>query len=121
MTLMVTTYCRDPISGDFTDDPLPEKPGHALAGFESWRTTVWGSEAAKRRGARFLPQLADGDLYVEPEDLSAFADECTRLLEEVGGFATEVKADADHLRWDLQNLLRAVESAAPEVGGVHIG
>lgn len=33
-----------------------------LAGFESWRTSVWGSESVRALGARFFPTLARGDL-----------------------------------------------------------
>ncbi|WP_230423502.1 hypothetical protein [Streptomyces radicis] len=37
-----------------------------LAGFERWRTTVWGSDAVRSLGARFLPVLAEADLRSSP-------------------------------------------------------
>jgi hypothetical protein len=120
MTLLVTTFRVDPKTGGYTEDPLPEESGWHMAGFEAWRTLVWGSEAAKKRGARFLPQLAEGNLSVYPEDLPAFAEECRRLLEDVEAFAHEVGMSSEVVAWRLQNFLRAVERAAPEVGGVCI-
>ena len=76
MSLIVLTFHRDPVTDAYIDDPYPEEPGRDLAGFEVWRTTVWGAEAAIRRGAYFLPTLAKGDLYVEHEELDAFEAEC---------------------------------------------
>ena len=50
-----------------------------LAGFESWRTTVWGSEAVRSLGAEFFPVLATGDLTVPPEQVPDFRRECAAL------------------------------------------
>jgi hypothetical protein len=119
MSLIVGTFRRDPQTGRIDEDRA-ESNGHQLAGFESWRHTVWGSEAARRRGATFLPQLASGDLYVDRPELALFAKECRRLLDDVDGFAAEVGANPDDLAFRLKNFLRAVTRAAPQVGGVVI-
>ena len=50
-----------------------------LAGFESWRTSVWGSERVRSLGATFFPQLAAGDLYVEPGQIEQLQAECALL------------------------------------------
>ncbi|MET8699452.1 hypothetical protein ABZW10_11380 [Kitasatospora sp. NPDC004723] len=49
------------------------------AGPESWRTRVWGSEVVRSLGAGFLPVLAEGDLWVEPEQVPALLRECLML------------------------------------------
>ncbi|MER5428794.1 hypothetical protein [Streptomyces sp. NPDC002588] len=49
------------------------------AGFEVWRETVWGSEAVRSLGARFLPVLAESDLYVEADEVADLLDEVALL------------------------------------------
>ena len=60
---------------------LPEAPDASEpAGFENWRTEVWGSAAVRALGATIFPQLAVRDLYVMPgRQLNDFRREC-RLL-----------------------------------------
>jgi hypothetical protein len=67
------------MSGEVTT--LPESPDTSeLAGFENWRTEVWGSAAVCALGATVFPQLAVRDLYVMPgRQLNDFRREC-RLL-----------------------------------------
>jgi hypothetical protein len=62
-------------------ETLPEAPDASeLAGFENWRTEVWGSAAVRALGVTIFPQLAVGDLYVMPgRQLNDFRREC-RLL-----------------------------------------
>jgi hypothetical protein len=120
MSLIVGTFRRDPDTGRVHHDDDPELNGQDLAGFESWRKKVWGSEAARRRGATFLPQLASGDLFVDRPELPLFAEECRRLLDDVVAFGAEVGANPDDLAFRLKNFLRAVNRAAPKVGGVVI-
>ena len=50
-----------------------------LAGFESWRRIVWGSDRVRAFGAEFLPLLATGDLYIEPGEVERFQRECAVL------------------------------------------
>ena len=57
----------------------PPSHGQSLAGFESWRHDMWGSEHVKALGAEFFPRLAEDDLYVEPEEVEAFLRECALL------------------------------------------
>lgn len=67
------------MSGKMTT--LPEAPDASeLAGFENWRTEVWGSVAVRALGATIFPLLAVRDLYVMPgRQLNDFRREC-RLL-----------------------------------------
>lgn len=92
----------------------------ALAGFEVWRTTVYGSVAVRLRGAHFLPRLAHQDLMVEGEDLVAFVSECAILLAEVGSIAAEIDVDVETLRFRITNLLRAAEKAQTIQGVVWV-
>lgn len=41
----------------------------SLAGSESWRTMLWGSEPVKALGFRILPSLAHGDVFASGHDL----------------------------------------------------
>jgi hypothetical protein len=66
------------LAGDELD--ILETPHvETLAGFESWRKTVWGSERVRALGAVFFPVLATDDLYVLPGQVEAFRRECELL------------------------------------------
>ncbi|SEF54313.1 hypothetical protein SAMN05216223_101285 [Actinacidiphila yanglinensis] len=98
-----------------------------LAGFERWRTTVWGSDAARSLGARFLPVLAEGDLYVWPGQVGEFLDECALLRAGLDALvpglagADPGRAPAEHRRRisaRLANIEAAARRALREDGGV---
>ena len=119
MTLTISTFHRDE-SGKFFYGPDPETPVSNLGGREVWRHVVWGSSAAKKRGARFLPVLAESDLYVEAEDLQAFAAECRMLLGDLENFAMEVGYTDLSIGDRLRNFLAAAERTDPVNGGIII-
>ena len=60
---------------DDEPDILETPHGETLAGFESWRTTVWGSDRVRALGAVYFPALATDDLYVLPAQVEAFQQE----------------------------------------------
>ncbi|MFB8237547.1 hypothetical protein ACFC58_13445 [Kitasatospora purpeofusca] len=69
-----------------------------LAGFERWRTSVWGSEVVRSLGATFFPVLAGGDLTVAPDQVADFLDECALIrsnLELVAAGADPAKSHAE--------------------------
>jgi hypothetical protein len=78
VSLAVRAFVID-MSGKITT--LPESSEDPeLAGFENWRTEVWGSAAVRALGATIFPQLAVRDLHVMPgRQLNDFRREC-RLL-----------------------------------------
>jgi len=121
MSLIICTFHRDPVTNAYVDDPYPEESGRDLAGYEVWRTTVWGADAAIRRGAQFLPTLAQRDLYVEYEELDAFEAECHLLLHDIEGFAAEINSDSAAIRHRLENFLWAINQTRQSHGGVYIG
>ncbi|MCX5140399.1 MULTISPECIES: hypothetical protein [unclassified Streptomyces] len=116
MTLLVHTFIRGR-SGKrhFLDDP---EYGHTLAGFEKSRTKLWGSRPARDLGARFLPQLATSDLYVEPEDVLAFLAECELLGDHIEALAAHSGYADDYVAERLANITAAAERALDVDGGV---
>jgi hypothetical protein len=120
MSLVVSAYWRDPTTGEIVEFTDWEQ-GHHMAGVERARWELWGSEAVRRRGAKFLPQLADSDLWVAPEELDGFVAEVRGLLADVDGLRTELGRGPDcSLPHYLTNFLRAAEYARARGGGVNI-
>ncbi|MFD6533287.1 hypothetical protein [Streptomyces sp. NPDC060184] len=77
MTLVVSVFVRD----DAGESQVLDTPGGCsdLAGPEVWRTTVWGAEAVRALGARFFPELAEGWLVAQPDEVVELLDECVLL------------------------------------------
>ncbi|MFD7491524.1 hypothetical protein ACFV8T_03785 [Streptomyces sp. NPDC059832] len=116
MTLLVHTFVHDGAEKPrLLDDP---EDGSDMAGFESSRTKLWGSECARRLGARFFPEPATGDLYVQPEDVEAFLAECELMR----GHTTQLGAHSgygrDYVAARLANITRAALRARSVGGGV---
>jgi hypothetical protein len=104
-----------------------DPPGTSTAvGAESFRYKLWGSAAARRLGATFLPQLADitvenrGSLQVPPGQLDAFEQECIFLAENVEQLSAATGYDADRILHYLANVRRAVDRARAVHGGIII-
>jgi hypothetical protein len=116
VTLVVSVHERDPISGELGPD-LVTGTGAELAGFEAWRSSVYGSAAVRRRGSQFLPRLAGADLLLEGDDLIAFQKECAVLLREIVELSADLDVDAETLRFRLSNIAAATEQAIA-IGGV---
>lgn len=96
------------------------------AGFERWRTSVWGSPMLRSLGARFFPRLAEGDLYVEPDEIGAFLEECALLVSHmpliVAGMdsARGVEERTYHVTSSLAHISHAARRAVQVGGGVVI-
>ena len=120
MSLVVSAFWRDPATGE-TQEFTDWDAGHHMAGVERARWELWGSEAVRRRGAKFLPQLSESDLWVAPEELEAFVSEVRALLADVDGLRTELGRGAECLLPHyLANFLRAAEYACQRGGGINI-
>ncbi|MWA12454.1 hypothetical protein [Streptomyces sp. BA2] len=93
-----------------------------LAGFESWRTRVWGSDAVRALGAWFFPVLADSDLWIAPGQVPDFRRECALLRANLERIASQPYPQKTY-EWYLDTLsvrLGFIEDAAEraaEVGG----
>ncbi|MFB7473571.1 hypothetical protein [Kitasatospora sp. NPDC056184] len=89
MSLTVHVFLVD-AGGETRVQDTPEASAD-LAGFEDWRTRVWGSEAVRSLGAGFFPVLAETDLHVQPEEVPAFLRECRLLRENLGRIVAETQ------------------------------
>jgi len=120
MSLVVSAFWTDPATGEWHTF-VDEDNGYYMAGGESARSTLWGSQAVRRRGATFLPQLAHSDMWVGPDELAAFVAEVKALQADVNGLCAELGFRPDGtLPHFLANFLRAAEYAAARGGGVTI-
>jgi len=116
MTLAISVHQRTAGSDELGPNLVTET-GAELAGWEVWRSSVYGAAAVGRRGARFLPRLASADLVVEGDELFAFQKECQALLSDVGSLALELQVDVEALRFRLSNIASAIDCAL-SIGGV---
>ncbi len=93
MSLIVYPYKYDPSTGkreDLTKDSQS-------AGFEAWRTQVWGSEVVRSLHCQLLPSLEKGDIYAEGADLDQLETEALLLLQQVDLIATRTRTREDCL------------------------
>ncbi|MDW8804674.1 hypothetical protein P1P68_07700 [Streptomyces scabiei] len=120
MSLPVEVFVREPDGRR----PILDVPDdvYRSGGFESWCTTVRGSECVRSLGARFLPVLAQEDLWVEPEEVPEFRREVALLrsrLDEVVRCTRRPRTVEEH-RDRTECRLRIVEESvrkALEIGG----
>ncbi|MGW6740836.1 hypothetical protein ACWGDX_08835 [Streptomyces sp. NPDC055025] len=91
-----------------------------LAGFESWRTVVWGSEAVRSLGATFFPVLAGGDLTVAPNQAADFLAECALIRSNLGLVAPSADPATSHAEYvrQISQRLRNIEDACERARGV---
>ncbi|MFF3395476.1 hypothetical protein ACFYW1_31650 [Streptomyces sp. NPDC002669] len=116
MTLLVHTFVYDGKGNwQLLDDP---DDGGDMAGFESSRTKLWGSERTRALGARFLPRLADDDMYVEPEEVEDFLAECELLRGNTAALGAHSGYGEDYVVARLGNIERAALRARAVGGGV---
>lgn len=118
MTLVVNAYVRDSCGEmNFIE---PEHSWEELAGFESYRRTLYGSQAALSLGLKLLPILANSNVYAEGPDLEQLRHECELALVNVELFEAESGACAESLRSRFENIICAVERASRVGSGVVI-
>ncbi|MEV7121127.1 hypothetical protein [Kitasatospora griseola] len=124
MSLLVDVFTTDE-SGESCFLDVPEGSSD-LAGFESWRSTVWGSETVHSLGARFFPQLAGDELRVAPADVPEFIEEVLLLKNNVESIAARMNSPkpvaqrASEIADRLGNILDAALRALQVGGGVQI-
>lgn len=117
VSLTVTVFVTDE-NGNvlYLDSP----PGSDLAGGERTRQTLWGSAFVRSLGARFLPRLdtTDGFVFVLPDEVPEFLNECAMIWENVPLIATNTDHDEDYIRSRLVNIMMAARRAHENAGGV---
>lgn len=88
MTLSISLYRHDSDRLEFVS--VPEIENRCAAGFECYRTRLWGSMALTQRGATFMPVLKNNDLYVTPEQFDTYRDELTMIHGNARAIATDI-------------------------------
>jgi hypothetical protein len=119
VTLAVSVHRVDPTTGALGPDLIAE-PGADLGGCEGWRTKVYASGPVRRRGATFLPTLANANLSIEGSHLDLFRAECARLLVDATDLSAELGVDPDSLAHRLRNFVHACDLARTVEGVVLI-
>jgi hypothetical protein len=84
VSLTVSVFLRDSSGTMVLDEALG---GSLAAGFENWRTQVWGSSQVRALGAMYFPRLAEADLCVGAAEVAAFLRECALLREHLDAIA----------------------------------
>jgi hypothetical protein len=98
----------------------PDNPSEELAGFESDRQKLYGSQAAVSLGLKLLPSLATEDMYAEGPDLERLRGEVEFALVNIGLFEVESGASAENLRSRFENIICAIHRVSRVGGGVVI-
>jgi hypothetical protein len=93
VSLTVSIWIKDGSGKSVKDEALG---GSLAAGFENWRTQVWGSPEVCALGAQYFPQLADADLNVGAEEMTEFLRECSLLREHLDVIAAGAERPAQH-------------------------
>ena len=121
MSLIVYTFRIDCDSGKYIEEDLDLiEPGKELAGFESWRTEVYNSTIVKSLGAKFLPTLANSNLYVHNQEIEDFETEVKLLLDNVNDISNSINIDYKIIEFRLNNILQAIARAIKQNGGIII-
>jgi hypothetical protein len=118
VSLLVNAYKRDEAGKIVFLDP--DDGSHELAGFESFRHSFYGGQAARALGLRLLSSLATCDLYVEGDELLLLQTEVQCVMEKIDLFTSEANKDHERLDFYIQNILDAIARARNAQGGVVI-
>ena len=105
MSLLVNVFKRNP-NGEM--DFVGVEHHKELAGFESWRNTLYGSPQSESLGLSLLTQLSQADLYcTTPTELDRLSQECLLLLNHLDQYPQ----NPDSITYRIQNIIDAVELA----------
>lgn len=118
MSLLVNAYTRGPDGSMMFIEP--EDHSRELAGFESYRQKLYGSQAARALGLQLLPTLSGSDLYAEGDDVERLHAEAELAIANIKSFEDETGATCDSLRPRFENIIAAARQASAVGGGVVI-
>lgn len=118
MTLSVSAYVRGP-NGEM-EFIEPSHPSEELAGFESYRQTLYASHAARSLGLSILPTLDGGNVYADGEDVGRLLAEAELALANIDRFEAELGVNAESLRPRFENIAADARRASDAGGGVVI-
>lgn len=119
MSLLVSPYVRDPVSGEISwlECAYPDKVND-LAGFEVYRKILWGSQAMSALDFELLPTLVEYDILAEGKWLDELEKEARMLAEKAAAVAAGTIHDESRVRFYARNILFAVEAARAAKGGI---
>jgi hypothetical protein len=111
MSLSISVHRVDQESGDLAEE-IPLSPGGDLAGFESWRSTVYGADEAVRLGLVILPSLRENpEIHIRGDDLKKLKAEADLIATEAMIFAGRAACDEGTIRSRAKNISRACDVA----------
>jgi len=118
MSLIVCVYVYDR-NGVKTEIELGQAKD--LAGFESSRDKLYGSELAEKLGLKLLPQLKSQDLYeIKGEQLNELERELNIIIENLNQFSEVSGFKQDYIKVRVENIINAVQTAGKVDGVVYI-
>jgi hypothetical protein len=120
MTLTIDVYVIDQ-NGSREFVPM-EHPGDSMAGFEVYRTELYGSPIALDLGLTLLPTLNGNNIHAEDtDDLTRLEHEAHVLLANLDKIYPGIDAnDNSGPGHRLKNIIKAVQKARDIGGGVII-
>ena len=90
-----------------------EEPNTGLFGFESWRTTLWGSAVIKNLGCEMLATLQEDDLFVTGRHVSILKEELLIIKENASMISAAIEfIDTESILFRVENALGFIEVAA---------
>ncbi len=119
MSLSISVYSLDPTTGKEAQEiVLPA--GEDLAGFETWRTEVYGSEKARTVGVRRLASLRSGNVDAAGPAIEEIKRETMVLLEHATEIAKVLEKDCGKLKARFSNISKACDLAIEHQGKLRI-
>ena len=95
-------------------------PGKDMAGPESYREELWGSEAVCTLGCVLLPTLREKNIYAVGEQIDQLAQEVNFIRVNSALISQQTRCEEDRLEHYLTNIMDAIERARSIGGGVVI-
>ena len=118
MSLLVNVYVLDENGKMLFRDS--KNSSEELAGFEVYRTEVYGSELAKRLGFKVLPTLASNNIHAKGQEINQLKAEAEIIMREASAFAEQFKNDAETIKYRADNIRKACIRARKMQGNVVI-
>ncbi len=118
MSLDVSVYYRDELTGDRKEVPLR----YSYFGGESTRKTLWGAAILRQLGLKLLPELGNGAwLNIEGPELDQLEQEAHIILDNLELIAQRTQYEHTWMFGEyMRNLLNAIAKAREINGGVSI-
>src|SRR5258708_3886602 len=115
MTLLVSVYARDPLTGARyaveQDTGAGGQGDRTLAGFEHCRGRLWGAPSVRALGCMLLPTLAVDNLHISGAELAVLDADCALIEEHVPQVAAATHFTSEFILFRTGNIREAVRMA----------